>query len=274
MEYISEILSAILSLSGYLKILVGAALSFVITLTGIGGGILYVPVVKVLFSLEISVAIGTVSLSVLFTRILGFIFYARQKQISYHEGSLFLLGALPATMLAATYINLRIKNLEAEALMDFQAGLTYAVIATVLLALGFMVLQRTSFMKKLNYKRSKKRNSIYLFVSSIISGLALGFTGVGGGVLVIPALSLFTKLSMKKSIGTSIFISTLMFVIVSLVYSKGGQVEYVSSLLIAIGSFLGVPVAARMSMKIPDKTMHSIIIIFILIVLVVMVIQV
>ncbi len=48
-----------------------------------------------------------------------------------------------------------------------------------------------------------------LFATGILIGLITGFLGVGGGFLIIPALVLIIRLSMKHAVGTSLIIITL-----------------------------------------------------------------
>jgi uncharacterized membrane protein YfcA len=45
-----------------------------------------------------------------------------------------------------------------------------------------------------------------ILLEGTIVGMLTGFVGAGGGFLIIPALVLFSKLPMKKAIGTSLLI--------------------------------------------------------------------
>jgi uncharacterized membrane protein YfcA len=45
-----------------------------------------------------------------------------------------------------------------------------------------------------------------ILLEGTVVGMLTGFVGAGGGFLIIPALVLFSKLPMKKAIGTSLLI--------------------------------------------------------------------
>ncbi|KKL28464.1 hypothetical protein LCGC14_2374890 [marine sediment metagenome] len=48
--------------------------------------------------------------------------------------------------------------------------------------------------------------TLYLVLYAIIIGMVTGIVGAGGGFLIVPALVIFAKISMKKAVATSLFI--------------------------------------------------------------------
>lgn len=55
----------------------------------------------------------------------------------------------------------------------------------------------------------KEVSTFILIIQTFIIGIIIGLVGAGGGFLIIPSLVLFAKLSMKKAVGTSLFIIAL-----------------------------------------------------------------
>ena len=49
-------------------------------------------------------------------------------------------------------------------------------------------------------------NVLAIIAEGAVVGVLTGIVGAGGGFLIIPALVLFAKISMKKAVGTSLFI--------------------------------------------------------------------
>ena len=87
-------------------------------------------------------------------------------------------------------------------------------------------------------------------------GLAGGLVGVGGGVLFVPALTIFLGLSQVEGESTSL----LMIVIVALVgafrQSGYGNVEPRSALVIGVLSPLGVLIGVVVANEVPQRALE------------------
>jgi uncharacterized membrane protein YfcA len=55
----------------------------------------------------------------------------------------------------------------------------------------------------------KSRSPLAMILPGGLAGIITGFTGAGGGFVIVPALIFFTKLDIKKAIGTSLFIISI-----------------------------------------------------------------
>jgi len=80
---------------------------------------------------------------------------------------------------------------------------------------------------------------IYLAIG-LAAGLLSGIFGIGGGILIVPALLLFGGMSPKLATGTSL--GALLLPVGALGawrYYKAGHVSVNASLLIALGLFAG-----------------------------------
>ena len=96
--------------------------------------------------------------------------------------------------------------------------------------------------------------STFLVVAGVITGLASGFFGVGGGFLIVPALMFLSQMSMRHAVANSLAIITLMGVSSTIssyqVLSETWQVWAPYLIMGAIGMLIGrvtarrIPVAA------------------------------
>jgi uncharacterized membrane protein YfcA len=59
----------------------------------------------------------------------------------------------------------------------------------------------------------------------------------------------------------------------SLIYSKGGAVDMVTAVVMSAGSLIGVPPGSKLSVKMPDKLLQSVVILLIFISAVLMVVK-
>ena len=82
-------------------------------------------------------------------------------------------------------------------------------------------------------------NIIFLSIG-LVAGLLSGLFGIGGGILIVPALLFFGRMSQASATGTSL--GSLLLPVGALgawQYYKNGHVNVTASLLIALGLFVG-----------------------------------
>jgi len=99
-------------------------------------------------------------------------------------------------------------------------------------------------------------NEVLAGLIAVAGGLAGGLVGVGGGVLFVPALTVFLGLSQVEGESTSL----LMIVIVALVgairQSGYGNVRVREALLIGALSPLGVLVGVAVANSVPERALQ------------------
>lgn len=93
---------------------------------------------------------------------------------------------------------------------------------------------------------------LILSIIGLFAGILSGFVGVGGGVIIVPALVFFMGLTQHEAQGTSLFV--LMMPVVALAvlnYWKVGNVNWKFALIIAttflVGGFIGSKLSLRLS---------------------------
>ncbi|TNE76220.1 MAG: sulfite exporter TauE/SafE family protein [Bacteroidetes bacterium] len=98
-----------------------------------------------------------------------------------------------------------------------------------------------------------EQQTIYiLIVIGILAGILSGFVGVGGGVIIVPALVYVLGMSQHGAQGTSLFILLLPVGILAVMnYWKAGNVNWKFGLIVAvtfvIGGYIGSKLALRLS---------------------------
>jgi uncharacterized protein len=86
----------------------------------------------------------------------------------------------------------------------------------------------------------------------LVAGIASGFFGIGGGLVMVPALVYFFHFTQHKAQGTSLAVLTLPVVILgALKYYNEKNVDVYMALFIAIsfvlGAYLGASIVTKMS---------------------------
>ncbi len=108
---------------------------------------------------------------------------------------------------------------------------------------------------------------LILVVIGLASGALSGLVGIGGGLVIVPALVLFLGFSQKMAQGTSLGILLLPIGILAVIqYYKAGYVDIPTVLVVAIGFLAGGYFGSKIALSLPQDTVKKIFAILLLIV--------
>ena len=185
-------------------------------LLGGGGSILTVPMLVYVLHIEPKIAIVTSFVVVGISSLMAIIQHARRRHVCWKSGVFFGLsgvaGAFGGGRLAAHFSN--------DVLMGLFGLVTFITGIAMLRArdaetAGPSVRERVAVCPaKVPYLR-------VLFDGFFVGGLT-GLVGVGGGFLIVPALTLLVRLPMQAAVGTS-----LLVIAMNAVAGLGGYIKHV-----------------------------------------------
>lgn len=82
----------------------------------------------------------------------------------------------------------------------------------------------------------------------LAAGVLAGLFGIGGGVLIVPALMYFAAMPIKAATGTSLGALLLpVGLLGALTYWKAGNLDWRASTFVAVGLFVGAYFGARLA---------------------------
>jgi len=91
---------------------------------------------------------------------------------------------------------------------------------------------------------------LILVIIGVSAGILSGFVGVGGGVIIVPALVFFLGLTQHQAQGTSLFILLLPVGILAVMnYAKTANINWNYGLVIALAFVIGGYVGSKLSLK-------------------------
>ncbi|TNF47491.1 MAG: sulfite exporter TauE/SafE family protein [Bacteroidetes bacterium] len=91
---------------------------------------------------------------------------------------------------------------------------------------------------------------LILLSIGLMAGILSGFVGIGGGVIIVPALVFALGLSQHEAQGTSLFVLMMPVVLLSVInYWKAGNVNWKFGLLIAVAFVIGGYIGSKLSLK-------------------------
>ncbi len=247
------------------------------SLIGLGGGVVIVPVLTLLYHVDIRLAIGASIVSVIATSSGAAAAYVREKMTNLRAG-MFLEIATTTGAVSGAYLTTLLPTRFLFIL--FGVVLAYSAVATFQRRRSAAPLtvshDRIANVLELHgeyYDEAEKREISYKVTGTklglfmmYIAGLVSALLGIGSGALKVPAMDLAMHLPMKVSTATSNFMIGVTAAASAGVYFTRGQIDPIISAPVAIGVLIGATVGSKVLGKI---TSHVVRIIFVVVLVVI-----
>lgn len=109
--------------------------------------------------------------------------------------------------------------------------------------------------------------NVLFVVIGLAAGVLAGMFGIGGGILIVPALILLAKFTPQMATGTSLAIFLFPIGLFGAwAYYKEGNVRMVPAMLLALGVLLGSPVGAMIAQQMSALVLRRSFAVFLLVV--------
>jgi uncharacterized membrane protein YfcA len=241
-----------------LSILFGSFVGFALGLTGGGGSLLAVPLLVYGLSIAPREAFGISLAAVGATALIGLVQRIRAGQVEIGTGVLFaiagmigapagiwLAGKIPETVLLILFAGLMLV-IAWNMWREFSNKVAYKPRSDQL--------EDGPTCKRMENGKLKltSRCALLLSLVGLATGFLSGMFGVGGGIVIVPALVMFSGMQIQRAVGTSLLVIVLISISGVSSHFLGGRgisVE-VTSLFVAggiLGLFLGHLVSRRIS---------------------------
>jgi uncharacterized membrane protein YfcA len=225
----------VLVVGGLLSILVGLSLG----LLGGGGSILMVPLLVNVIGLSPKEAITTSLAVVALTSAAGLVRHAHEHHVRWRSGLIF--GA--AGMAGATAGGLLSGRLSDQVLMILFAGMMLATAVAML---------RSRRPRTEEAVPARPLGAVLRDGAGI--GVVTGLVGAGGGFLVVPALHVLGRLSMRDAIGTSLLVIALQASAGLAAHAAGATFDPTVTAVVSGGAVLGSVLGGVLSERIhPER---------------------
>lgn len=205
-------------------------------LFGVGGGIVLVPLLVLLFKTEQKKAQATSLVVAALSALSGATTYSLAGSVVWESVAFLLAGGLLGTWLGTTAVK-RIK--------DRWLKLAFGVLL-------LLVAARTAFASLEGAGSSIPSLSPQIALGYAAAGLAMGllssFLGVGGGVIVIPILVLIFGFSQQLAAGTSLVVMIPVVLYGALRLTKSGFTNWSQGVRIGIPGAVGAVIGASVAL--------------------------
>lgn len=97
---------------------------------------------------------------------------------------------------------------------------------------------------------------VKLLITGLVAGVAAGFFGIGGGLIIVPALVYLAGFSQQEATGTSLAILLAPLGLGAVIeYNKKGYVDWKAAAIIGILVALGAWLGGKTAVKLPETTL-------------------
>ncbi|HDI13088.1 MAG: hypothetical protein DRN83_00385 [Hadesarchaea archaeon] len=206
---------------------------------GIGGGTITTPALRDILRVNGHIALGTPLPMVIPTAVSGALVYHRRGLIKYRVGAICALTGSISSM-AAAYMTV------------YFSGKVLMLITSLYIA----VVAIKFALKGKKMRRTNVSHGAFLFRAMLVGAVAgtlSGFLGVGGGVILVPAMMLLLDLPIHEAIGTSLMVMAIYVIPGSTIHFFLGHVDVVLLIPVVSGSILGSQVGARIAVRTRER---------------------
>ena len=222
-------------------ILVGLAAGVVGGGLGIGGGIVLVPLLLAVgFDRHRSHATSLAAIVLIAAA--GAWSWGAEGQIDVTLGILIGLGGVVGSVLGASLMN----RMSSRALS--------IVFGVVLLIAAVRMLSGADPLAGAGDMTNASEVLVAIAIG-LAAGFFAGVAGVGGGVIIVPALVFFLGLPQREAQGTSLLAIVLTASAATIVNLKNQRVRLKDGLVVGIGGIIGSIVGSRVAIGIDDRTL-------------------
>jgi len=244
--------------------LISIAAGLIGSLVGLGGGIIIVPVLTLVYHIDIRLAIGASILSVIATSSGAAVAYIRERLTNLRVG-MFLEVATTLGAITGAYVTTLISG-----------NVLFILFAMILIFSALTMFRRRtqniapprssdSLANRLQlqgsyYDQSQRKEIKYKVIGTklglfvmYIAGMVSALLGVGSGTLKVPAMDMIMRIPIKASAATSDFMIGVTAAASATAYFARGQINPIIAAPIALGVLMGATAGSRLLNRVTPR---------------------
>ena len=230
--------------------LVGVLVGLVSGMLGIGGGMIMVPVFRIVFDMSAFVSTATSLFTIIPTSITGAISHIRAKSCIPKLGIALGIGGA-----CASPIGVQLAQMSPAWLVMLATALVIAYSSITMLRKALKS-PKTTEASPVEIPNFTGRQLAGAAAIGFAAGLTSGFVGLGGGFIMVPLLVAFLNIPMKLTSGTSLIAVMILATPASILQCSIGNVDYLAAIAMACGSIPGALVGARLVQRLPERQLR------------------
>lgn len=231
-------------LPALLTFLLGGALGAVGGLFGIGGGLVAIPALGLLYGMDQQLAQGTALVMIAPNVLIGFWQYRRRADIALRTAVVLGLSAVLATWLFARLATVT------------DATLLRRIFAVFMIGMAAYFLWRL-LPGRATTAQQARLSPRWIPALGAVGGAFSGFFGVGGGVVAAPALVGLFGFRQTAAQGLALALVTPGAVVALITYANAGHVDWASGIPLSLGGMLTISWGVALAHRMPERRLRA-----------------
>ncbi len=228
------------------KILVGFIVGILIGMTGVGGGVLLLPVL--IFGLGYSplVAVGSDSLFQFFTKVPAGLLHLKNGTVRRKVVLALALGSVPGSFTGVKML-MYIRHLYGDGVNSF----IKTAVGALLIVIPILLLLQRNIENRIANRPPTMKGMAGMVLIGLVVGFIVGLTSVGSGSIIMMLLLLFYSFPPKINVGTDVVHAVILFGVTGWLQFKAGNVDPRLVVSLLIGSIPGGLLGSQLATKVP-----------------------
>ena len=228
------------------KILVGFVVGVLIGLSGVGGGVLLLPVL--IFGLRVPaiVAVGSDALFNFFTKIPASLLHLKKGTVKRNVVLALACGSVPGSI-AGVKLLMYIRHLYGDGVNNF----IKTAVGVLLIIIPLLLLFQKQIEQQVAQRPPTMKGVAGMAVIGLVAGFLVGMTSVGSGSIIMMLLLLFYRFQPKVNVGNDIVHAVVLTGVTGFLHFRLGNVDPSLVVSLLIGSIPGGLVGSHLATRVP-----------------------
>lgn len=228
------------------KIFIGFAVGTLIGMTGVGGGVLLLPVLIFVLRVPPIIAVGSDALFNFVTKIGSSAVHLKRGTVKRKVVMGLAVGSIPGSILGVSLLG-HLRTVYGSGVNTF---ITTAV-GILLICVPTLLLFQNRIEEHVANRPPTMKSMIGVSAIGLLAGFLVGMTSVGSGSIIMMLLLMFYSFSPKIMVGTDIVHAVLLTGVTSLLHWRLGNVDPYLIGFLLIGSIPGGIFGSYLSTRMP-----------------------
>lgn len=228
------------------KILVGFVVGVLIGISGVGGGVLLLPVL--IFGLRVPaiMAVGSDALFNFFTKVPASLMHLKKGTVRRKVVIALAAGSVPGSI-AGVNLLMYIRSIYGNGVNNF----IKTAVGVLLIVIPLLLLFQKKIEERIANRPPTMKGFAGMAMIGLLAGFLVGMTSVGSGSLIMMLLLLFYSFPPKVNVGTDIVHAVILTGVTGFLHFRLGNVDPKLVLSLLIGSIPGGLLGSHLATRVP-----------------------
>jgi hypothetical protein len=228
------------------KIFVGFVVGMLIGMSGVGGGVLLLPVLIFGLGYAPRVAVGSDALFNFLTKIPASLLHSRKGTVRRKVVLALGAGSIPGSICGVGLL-VYIRHLYGDGVNSF----IKSAVGVLLIVIPTLMLFQRRIEERVEHRPPTMKGFAGMALIGLVAGFLVGMTSVGSGSIIMMLLLLFYSFPPKQNVGTDIAHAVVLTGVTSFLHFRLGNVDPHLVLSLLIGSIPGGLIGSHLATRMP-----------------------